>query len=204
MRIEISLRIFLIIILFFLFHYLDTYIIFLTFIIIHEIAHLLFGILIGGTPKSICVNPLGLSLEFYSYGKDKSLNRVLLFLAGPLTNFIIAIIFERFNFLEEYNQKIVYTNLALGIFNLMPIIPLDGGKILFEIIKKICGSQDANKFLIIFSKTILITITLAYSILILKIKSISFLIILVYLWSLYLKEEKKYELYERVRRSLQT
>lgn len=204
MRIEINLKIFFIIILFFLFDYLDTYVIFLIFISLHELAHLLFGILIGGKPESICVNPLGLSLEFYSYGKDKSLNRMLLFLIGPLVNFALAIIFKKFNFLEEYNQKIVYTNLALGIFNLIPIIPLDGGKVLFEIIKKIYGMHIANNFIMIFSKTFLIVMTLSYSILILKIKSIFLLVILVYLWILYLKEERKYELYKRVRRSLQT
>lgn len=204
MRIEINLKIFFIIILFFLFHYLDTYVIFLIFIFFHELAHLVVGILIGGKPESICINPLGISLEFYSYGRDKPFNRILLFLIGPLINFIFAIIFMKFDLLQEYNQKIVYTNLALGIFNLIPIIPLDGGKILFEIIRKFCGLEIANRFIMIFSKTFLMIMTLAYSILILKIKSIFFLIILMYLWVLYLKEEKKYELYERVRRSLQT
>lgn len=190
MRVEINLKIFFIILLFFLFHYLDTYVIFLVFIFIHEIAHLLMGMLIGGKPKSICINPLGISLEFYSYGKDKSLNRILLFLAGPFTNFAFAIIFAKYNLLEEYNSKIIYTNLALGIFNLIPIIPLDGGKILFEIIKVVFGAQNANRFIMIFSKTFLTIVTLAYSILILRVKNIFFLIILSYLWILFLKEEK--------------
>lgn len=203
MRIEINLKIFLIIILFFLFHYLDTYMIFLIFISFHELAHLFCGILIGGKPKSICINPLGISLEFYSYGKDKSLNRILLFLSGPLINFIFAIIFMKFNLIPEYNLKIIYTNLALGLFNLIPVIPLDGGKILSEIIKIFFGYELATKYTILLSKCFLMIITLTYSILILKIKSIFILIILIYLWLLYLKEEKKYELYERVRRSLE-
>lgn len=203
MKLEINLKIFFIIILFFLFHYLDTYVIFLIFVIFHELAHLFFGIIIGGKPKTICLNPLGLSLEFYSYGKDKSLNKIMLFFSGPLINFVFAIIFMKFEILPEYREKIVYTNLALALFNLIPIIPLDGGKILSEIIKIFFGTEVANKYIMIFSKTFLIIISLIYSIMILKLKNIFTLIILIYLWILYLREEKKYDLYERIRRSLE-
>lgn len=204
MKIEINLKIFFMILLFFVFNYLDTYIIFLIFITFHELAHLIWGAVIGGKPKSICLNPLGLSLEFYSYGKDKTLNRIILFSIGPLVNFLFAIFFWKFNLFEKYNQKIVYTNLALAVFNLIPIIPLDGGKILLELIKKFSNSNFANKFVMAFSKTFLIIITFVYSILILKMKNIFILIILIYLWILYLREEKKYNLYERVKRSLET
>lgn len=203
MKIEINLKIFFIIILFFVFNYLDTYIIFLIFVVFHELAHLFWGVIIGGTPKSICLNPLGVSLEFYSYGKDKSYNKLILFLMGPLVNFLFAIVFWKFNLFAEYNQKIVYTNLALAAFNLLPIIPLDGGKILMEIIKIFSNANFSNRFIMIFSKTFLIMITLVYSILILKMKNIFILIILSYLWILYLREEKKYDLYERVKRTLE-
>lgn len=202
MRIEINLKIFFIIILFFLFHYLDTYIIFLIFVILHELAHLFWGILIGGKPKAIYLNPLGISLEFYSYGKDKSLSRIILFLAGPLINLICAILFVNFNILPEYNEKIIYTNFALAIFNLIPIVPLDGGKILSEIIKTFCDIDVANKYIIISSKVILTIISLIYSMLILKMKNLFILVILIYLWILYLREERKYNLYEHIKRSL--
>lgn len=204
MKIEINLKIFFIMFLFFLFHYLDTYVIFLIFVIIHEMAHLICGIIVGGKPKSIYLNPLGVSLEFYSYGKEKFLSKITLFFIGPLINLIIAIIFMRFNILPEYNNKIIYTNLALGFFNLLPIIPLDGGKILLEFIKKFVGNQYANKYMILFSKVFLVIISLIYSILILKIKNMFFLILLLYLWMLYINEERKYSLYEHIMQSLKT
>lgn len=202
MRIEINLKLFLIIILFLLFDYLDTYLIFLIFVSIHELAHLLWGVIIGGKPKTICINPLGVSLEFYSYGKNKVFNRVMLYLIGPLANIIFAIIFMRFDLISKYRIKIVYTNLALALFNLIPIIPLDGGKIFLEIIKIFFDKDIANRFIMIFSKTFLTILSLVYSIAILKLKNIFILILLIYLWILYLREEKKYDLYERVRRSL--
>lgn len=202
MRIEINLKLFFIIILLFLFNNLGTYIIFLIFVTLHEMGHLLYGIIIGGKPKAIYLNPLGISLEFYSYGKEKTLNRICLFAIGPLINIIFAIIFIKLPF-TKYSETIIFTNLALAFLNLIPIIPLDGGKILFEFIKVISNKAIAYKFVIIFSKVFLIAVSLLYSVLILKLKNLFILILLIYLWILYLREEKKYNLYELTRRSLE-
>ncbi|MEK7194312.1 MAG: site-2 protease family protein [Patescibacteria group bacterium] len=62
-------------------------------------------------------------------------------LAGPLSNICIAIIFSlaiRFVALPSggfliITSTIVYVNILLAIFNLMPIPPLDGSKLLFSI-----------------------------------------------------------------------
>lgn len=70
----------------------------------------------------------------------------LVSLAGPLTNFLIAAIFAlvahllfpglKLNAILQYNilgfvvATSVYLNLILGIFNLIPIPPLDGSKVL--------------------------------------------------------------------------
>lgn len=64
--------------------------------------------------------------------------------AGPIVNFILAIIFGlliRFlwplgvsPFLILSFAIVVFLNLALGIFNLLPIPPLDGSKILFALL----------------------------------------------------------------------
>jgi len=64
--------------------------------------------------------------------------------AGVLANFLIAIIFGIIlRFAPSFNapegvyfivSTIVIVNLALGIFNLVPIPPLDGSKILFSLL----------------------------------------------------------------------
>lgn len=198
MKIEINLKIILFIILFFLLNNIDTYLIFLLFVFIHELAHLFCGILIGGKPRKLYLNPLGVSLEFYSYGKKSSFYNICFFLAGPVVNLIIALFFSKINYNEYYKTKIIYTNLALCIFNLIPIIPLDGGKILKEILKKIIGIEDASKFLILISKTFLVFVSLIYSIAIVEIKNIYLLLLIIYLWYLYFQEEKKYLLFRRL------
>jgi Zn-dependent protease len=54
-------------------------------------------------------------------------------IAGPLTNLVLAFIFAPMifiPFLSEVGVYGVYVNLFLGAFNLIPIFPLDGSKVL--------------------------------------------------------------------------
>jgi Zn-dependent protease len=76
--------------------------------------------------------------------KSGRLSEALVAGAGPASNFGIAILFSiliRFSLDQSYatpaflhiTALIVFVNLLLGIFNLMPIPPLDGSKLLFSI-----------------------------------------------------------------------
>ncbi len=85
--------------------------------------------------KPIPFNPLNL--------KDPRWDSAYIALAGPLTNFSIAIFFglllRYIPFLENSSFVllpvlfivIVKINILLGVFNLVPIPPLDGSKVLF-------------------------------------------------------------------------
>lgn len=92
-----------------------------------------------GFAKPVRVNP-------YYYKKPK-LGMALVALAGPLMNFIIAIIsFFIFALLLQFSNITIITvisnfllylgilNIGLGLFNLIPIPPLDGSKILGAIL----------------------------------------------------------------------
>lgn len=199
MKVEINLKIFIALLLFILLDNVNTYIIFLVSIIIHELAHLIVGIILGGTPKKMTISIFGVALEFYSYGKNTSICKIIFFLIGPLINFLIATIMTSVAIDTKLAELIIVINIAIGIFNLIPILPLDGGKILKEILKNIIGAERANKIMIHFSKFLLILASLSYSVLILKIKNIAILFILLYLWYLYYIEEKKYNLYEKTK-----
>src|SRR5665647_369847 len=91
------------------------------------ISHMPF---VFGWAKPVPYNPNNL--------RDKKYGDAKVALAGPFGNLIIAIFFGLcLRFLPFYNLTfsgllsiIVYINLALMIFNLVPIPPLDGSKIL--------------------------------------------------------------------------
>ncbi len=190
MKIEINLKIIFVFLLFVLLNNIDTYIIFLIFIIIHEMSHLTVAILIGAVPKKIIINPFGVSLELYSYEKIDFWGRIFFFSIGPFTNFIIALI----SFFLKFNDLIIYTNLAILCFNVLPILPLDGGKILKEILNKFIGNNRSIEYTLLVSKIFLCIFTYLYSIFIILIKNVYILLLILYLWYLYLQEEKKYNL----------
>lgn len=60
--------------------------------------------------------------------------------AGPLSNILLALVFgllirfSLFPALVEPFSYIVFINLVLAVFNLVPIPPLDGSKILYSVL----------------------------------------------------------------------
>ncbi len=91
-----------------------------------------------GWAKPVPYNPLLLTKDF-KYGPLK------IALGGPMVNLILALVFGlilrfSFSFLPfitiQLFSFIVYINLLLAIFNLMPIPPLDGSKILSLILPR--------------------------------------------------------------------
>jgi Zn-dependent protease len=101
------------------------------------ITYLFWGVVFGWA-KPIPVSPY--------YFKNRQRGMAIVGAAGPVTNFIIAVIFGvilRFVGVPLYNTatsvgdvilRILFTvveiNIVLGIFNLIPIPPLDGSRVL--------------------------------------------------------------------------
>lgn len=125
------------------------------------------------------------------YQSRKSSKKIITYLAGPILNFAMSAIFMVLPIDEDLKIKIVYTNLLLGIFNLIPIIPLDGGKILKEILVKMIGNKDATIFMNRLTQVILVAFTLIYSVWILKLKNFAIFLLILYLWYLKYLEDRK-------------
>ena len=84
----------------------------------------------------------------------------------------------------------IYANLLLVIFNLLPIYPLDGGRILEQVIYVMKGKKIAHNVTNKVGKVTVILLTVCTSILILYIHNIAFVLILIYLWYLVIQNEK--------------
>lgn len=201
LKIEINLKIILLMILIVILSKIEIYILFILFIMCHELSHMIIGMILGFKPKVLKLNPLGVSIEFYNYEENSRVNRwkrIVTYLAGPMINFILTILFYFIKIDILLKTKIIYTNILIGIFNLIPILPLDGGKILKEILRIFYNHKIASVFMIYITKTVLIILTLTYSIAIFQIKNITIFLLIIYLWYLYIIEEKKERLIIRV------
>lgn len=131
-------------------------------IIPHEMAHGYAAYLCGDeTAKNdgrLSLNPLHhldpigtICLIFFKFGwakpvminpnnfRDRKKGTFFVSIAGVLTNFILAIIaviimkyIRLSDFVFELFMNIFWFNIILGVFNLIPIPPLDGSKLLFS------------------------------------------------------------------------
>lgn len=90
------------------------------------------GSFVFGYAKPVPFNPYNL--------RNQKWGPAMIALAGPLANFLLAVCFSALIYAfplwsaSELFQMIVYVNLMLFVFNLVPIPPLDGSKILFAVL----------------------------------------------------------------------
>lgn len=205
MTIRVDLKIFLFLLIFFLTNQIEIYILFMIFAIIHELGHLLIGILLGFRPKAINLIPMGLSVQFsvnytkiykkIENKKNINLKKFFIIMAGPVTNFLISIFFIIFDIglFSHLRENIIYSNLIIGFFNLIPIYPLDGGRIIKCIVNIKKNLVTSYKYTNFISKITLITLTAISSIVILYLKNIAILFIIIYLWVIVIKENNIYK-----------
>ena len=203
MRFRIDLKIFIFLILFYLTRQIEIYSYIMIFAVIHELGHLIAGLLLGMKPEKLELMPFGLSISFkinvkeynkkIKKGNRFEIKKIIVAMAGPLTNFIIILIALNLKTDIIKSIIIIYTNFLIMIFNLLPIYPLDGGRILRGILHINFGRIKSEKYIMNISKITLITITLLSSILILYVHNISIFLIILYLWSILIKENIKYE-----------
>lgn len=146
MRIRINLQIFLFIIIFIFTRQIEIYGYIMLFAFIHEMGHIILGLILKLKVKLIQVMPFGISVNFETYGYRKLLEtkKIIIALAGPATNFFIALLFYFLHIDVHTKQIIIYSNILIGMFNLIPIYPLDGGRILKSVLRITIKSNRAD------------------------------------------------------------
>lgn len=124
-------------------------------ILLPTISYMLGGVIFGWA-KPVMINPYNL--------KAGRWGEALVAFAGPLSNITLAVIFSQiirfapaFGLSESFSAfllNVVIVNLILATFNLIPIPPLDGSKILYAFlpqhqVMKVRGFLDQYGFLLI-------------------------------------------------------
>ena len=113
-------------------------------------------------------------------------------ITGPIISLILVIIFTYIEIPYITKQEAVYSNILIIIFNLLPLYPLDGGRILNGILHIQFGKRKAEKYINSISFVCLVLLTLVGSILVYSLKNISIFLIIVCLWAMYIKQDLIY------------
>lgn len=161
--------------------------------LIHEGAHILSFVLFKAEIKELRFQPFGIQIIL---SKDINLGYIketVCALAGPFVNLALALILVIFGVIFDVPQGygfFLVCNIALFALNIMPIMPLDGGRALHALLLKKTDIMKAER--ISFIVSIVLTIPLlALGIYILKVTEYNFSLILISFYLL-IRLYKKY------------
>ncbi|MGA7202994.1 MAG: site-2 protease family protein [Specibacter sp.] len=122
-------------------------------VFIHELAHAVTAKLYGWTTHKIVLNLWGGHTEF-DFTKATPGRALVVAFAGPLANFVLAglgyLVVLALSDGPSLAAEMVYlltrifigANLLIGVFNVLPGSPLDGGRLVESIVWKATGSQE--------------------------------------------------------------
>lgn len=201
MHIKIDLKIFVFLLLFVLIGQVKIYALLIGFALLHEIGHLIMGVAVGLKPQEMKMTPVGISITFqndvgYYTPNQRMLKEIAVAIAGPLVNIVVVVVCFIFSF---PSSLIWIVNLVLAIINLLPIYPLDGGRIVKSILKRVATQEEAEDYMYTISNTMLILLTMVCSIVILYYHNIALIIAIAYLWWIVIKEHKQYHMWKQYR-----
>ncbi len=132
---------------------------------LHELGHLGMMAILHVKPLKIRFNPFGIDIEKsccvgHSYWHDTAIS-----FAGPGINLFTALILAGFSI--SANLFIV-ANLAMGIFNLLPIESLDGGQALYCLLCVRFGTDHSFRIVSIVSFCVIVPLSAAGFLLLLR------------------------------------
>ena len=127
-------------------------------VILHEVGHSLVAVHYGIKVNDIILLPIGGVSRMEEIPEDPK-QEITISIVGPLVSFGLALIFfilamaihQSINFkqISLFNRNVVaslfWINLVLGLFNLIPAFPMDGGRVLRGILATRMESMKATK-----------------------------------------------------------
>lgn len=128
----------------------STFLLFTFVVLTHEYGHYLVAKKCGYKLDSFIIAPYGVNLNYKERAFD-SKDEILIALAGPLVNIILSFIVVSLWWilpnLYNYTSDFVNQSLMLGLFNLLPCYPLDGGRIFIGLISQNMERKKAVKII---------------------------------------------------------
>ncbi|MBJ2119712.1 site-2 protease family protein [Arthrobacter sp. MSA 4-2] len=117
-------------------------------VLIHEFAHALSARAFGWPTRRIVLNLWGGHTQFEHFSSSPG-RSLAVALAGPASNFLLALVSwgiilvsGQGTVVDLLANTLFWANLILAVFNVLPGLPLDGGRIVESAVWKATGSQD--------------------------------------------------------------
>jgi len=171
-------------------------ILFISYILVflHELAHLVAAICIGLKPAHIIFFPFGVNLKLKNSIIGSLSDEIILYMSGPFFNAVMAVLSVIF-IKNQYFNQFYYNNLGLFLFNILPILPMDGGIVMKKILSARVGYRKSNMTLKYTSYILILILVFIQVYLLIKNKfNFSILIAVIFLTGNIFTNNEKYNL----------
>ncbi|MEJ8736325.1 site-2 protease family protein [Erysipelotrichaceae bacterium HCN-30851] len=122
---------------------------------IHEMAHIICAIMFHYEIERVIIYPFGLSAQIAHMGHGSVFHEIMIISAGPLMHvsfpFIFMIAFHFGLISNVFMEYLNHMNASILLFNLLPIYPLDGGRLLQTFFHCFLRFKQAEKMTYLFS-----------------------------------------------------
>lgn len=124
--------------------------------IIHEAGHIICLLILGEKPKKIELSFYGIKLERYPMSGQNTAGELAIYISGPGANLIFsAMLFLLSNIYESLREAAIIS-LGIGVFNLIPCKPLDGGNIMYIFLCRNTKQKTAERICLAVSAAVII------------------------------------------------
>lgn len=129
-------------------------------VLMHEIAHTIMASLLGVKVAEIEILPFGGQAKIEDFTGLDPEQEIYVALAGPVLSLSLAAFFHFWPpHMGNFNINLFVTfNAFLGVFNLLPALPLDGGRVLRAACSTVMGYKKATRRVSNLGKLIAIAI----------------------------------------------
>lgn len=128
-------------------------------VIMHELGHVFAALAVGWRVTSMELLPFGGVAKVDEWGSTKAMDEIKVALAGPFVNGVMLIVgygLWWFGIWEEsWSEFFMTGNAMIACFNLLPIWPLDGGKVLQAMLSKFIPFYHTIHYSILWSCSVI-------------------------------------------------
>ena len=119
-------------------------------VVAHELGHALTARQYGIHTRQILLLPIG-GVAQLEQGRMRPRVELLVALAGPVVSFLLAGVLFTFTAVlggdlspNNFIANLAWTNLALAVFNMLPVFPMDGGRVLRAVLSLFTNRATAT------------------------------------------------------------
>ena len=114
----------------------------LAIVLLHEICHLLMAYYFHFEIEKIEILPFGAYLSLSDFYFHPILHELCVVLAGPCSHLLIYLLIQSLT-QDIYQDYLLSINMFVFLFNLLPIYPMDGGRVISLVLQSIMDLKKA-------------------------------------------------------------